>query len=50
MLINNAGVASAVPATREAPEDFKWVIDVNLNGSYWMAQACARLMHPARSL
>jgi NAD(P)-dependent dehydrogenase (short-subunit alcohol dehydrogenase family) len=50
VLINNAGVATAVPATREAPEDFRKVIDVNLNGSYWMAQACGRVMRPGSSI
>ncbi len=45
VLINNAGVGTAVPATREAPDDFRRVIDINLNGSYFMAQACARAMH-----
>jgi NAD(P)-dependent dehydrogenase (short-subunit alcohol dehydrogenase family) len=42
VLVNNAGVGTAVPATRETPEQFRKVIDVNLNGSYWMAQAFAR--------
>jgi NAD(P)-dependent dehydrogenase (short-subunit alcohol dehydrogenase family) len=42
ILINNAGIGTAVPATREAPEQFREVIDINLNGSYWMAQAFAR--------
>jgi NAD(P)-dependent dehydrogenase (short-subunit alcohol dehydrogenase family) len=44
VLINNAGVGTATPATREAPEDFRRVIDINLNGSYFMAQACGRAM------
>jgi NAD(P)-dependent dehydrogenase (short-subunit alcohol dehydrogenase family) len=44
VLINNAGVGTAVPATRETPDEFRRVIDVNLNGSYFMAQACARAM------
>jgi NAD(P)-dependent dehydrogenase (short-subunit alcohol dehydrogenase family) len=44
VLINNAGVGTAVPATRETAEEFRSVIDVNLNGSYWMAQACGRVM------
>jgi NAD(P)-dependent dehydrogenase (short-subunit alcohol dehydrogenase family) len=44
ILVNNAGVGTAVPATRETPDEFRQVMDVNLNGSYWMAQACARLM------
>jgi NAD(P)-dependent dehydrogenase (short-subunit alcohol dehydrogenase family) len=44
VLINNAGIGTAVPATREAPDEFRRVIDINLNGSYFMAQACARAM------
>src|SRR3954470_2264279 len=44
VLINNAGVGTAVPATREAPDEFRRVIDINLNGSYFMAQACGRAM------
>jgi NAD(P)-dependent dehydrogenase (short-subunit alcohol dehydrogenase family) len=44
VLVNNAGVGTAVPAHRETPEQFRAVIDVNLNGSYWMAQAAAAVM------
>jgi len=50
VLINNAGVGTAVPATRETAEEFRAVIDVNLNGSYWMAQACGRVMQPGSSI
>jgi NAD(P)-dependent dehydrogenase (short-subunit alcohol dehydrogenase family) len=50
VLVNNAGVGAAVPATRETPEQFEQVIDVNLNGCYWMAQACARVMRPGSSI
>lgn len=50
VLINNAGVGTAVPATRETPEQFREVIDINLNGSYWMAQACGRVMGPGSSI
>ncbi|WP_267617684.1 SDR family NAD(P)-dependent oxidoreductase [Gordonia bronchialis] len=50
VLINNAGVGTAFPATREAPEQFRTVIDVNLNGSYWMAQACGRVMQPGSAI
>ena len=42
ILVNNAGVGTAVPATSETPEQFRNVIDVNLMGAYWMAQAFAR--------
>jgi NAD(P)-dependent dehydrogenase (short-subunit alcohol dehydrogenase family) len=44
VLVNNAGKGTAVPSTRETPEQFREVIDVNLNGCYWMAQACGRVM------
>ena len=50
VLVNNAGVGTAVPATRETPEQFSSVIDVNLNGCYWMAQACGRVMQPGSSI
>ena len=50
ILINNAGVGSAQPATRETPEQFRSVIDVNLNGAYWVAQACGRVMQPGSSI
>ncbi len=50
ILINNAGVGTAVPATRETTDEFRRVIDVNLNGSYWMAQACGRVMAPGSSI
>lgn len=42
ILVNNAGVGTAVPATHETPDQFRQVIDVNLMGAYWMAQAFAR--------
>jgi len=50
VLINNAGKGTAVPASREAPEEFREVIDINLNGCYWMAQACGRVMQPGSSI
>jgi NAD(P)-dependent dehydrogenase (short-subunit alcohol dehydrogenase family) len=53
VLINNAGLGTAVPATRETretPEQFRSVIDVNLNGCYWMAQACGRVMQPGSAI
>ncbi|HVW81814.1 MAG TPA: glucose 1-dehydrogenase [Mycobacteriales bacterium] len=42
ILVNNAGIGTAVPSVRETPEQFREVIDINLNGCYWMAQAFAR--------
>lgn len=50
VLVNNAGIGTAVPATRETPGQFRSVIDVNLNGCYWMAQACGRVMQPGSSI
>jgi NAD(P)-dependent dehydrogenase (short-subunit alcohol dehydrogenase family) len=50
ILINNAGIGTAVPATKETPEQFRHVIDINLNGSYWAAQAVGRVMQPGSSI
>ncbi|WP_067904588.1 SDR family NAD(P)-dependent oxidoreductase [Nocardia vaccinii] len=50
VLVNNAGVATAFPATRETPEQFRSVIDINLAGAYWAAQACGRVMKPGSSI
>ena len=50
VLVNNAGVGTAVPATQETPQQFRDVMDVNLHGCYWMAQACARVMLPGSSI
>ena len=50
VLVNNAGIGTAVPATRETPEEFRAVVDVNLHGSYWAAQACAKVMQPGSSI
>ena len=50
VLVNNAGVGTAVPALKETPEQFRSVVDLNLNASYWMAQACGRVMQPGSSI
>jgi NAD(P)-dependent dehydrogenase (short-subunit alcohol dehydrogenase family) len=50
VLVNNAGLGTAVPALRETPEQFREVIDVNLMGAYWMAQAAALVMPPGSSI
>jgi NAD(P)-dependent dehydrogenase (short-subunit alcohol dehydrogenase family) len=50
ILVNSAGVAAAVPASRETNEEFRQVIETNLMGSYWMAQACAKVMTPGSSI
>jgi NAD(P)-dependent dehydrogenase (short-subunit alcohol dehydrogenase family) len=50
ILVNNAGIGWVVPALRETPDEFRKVIDINLNGSYWMAQAAAKVMEPGSSI
>ena len=50
VLVNSAGVVGGAPATREAPEDFRSIVEVNLLGSYWMAQAAARRMTAGSSI
>jgi NAD(P)-dependent dehydrogenase (short-subunit alcohol dehydrogenase family) len=44
VLVNNAGIGTATPALRESPEEFNKVLEVNISGSFWMAQAAARVM------
>ncbi|MFT4081626.1 MAG: SDR family oxidoreductase [Nocardioides sp.] len=50
VLVNNAGVGTAVPALKETPEQFRSVVELNLSACYWMAQACARVMQPGSSI
>src|SRR6201992_585357 len=50
VLVNNAGKGTAVPATRETPEPFREVIDLTLNGSYLIAQACGPVLKPGSSI
>jgi len=50
VLVNNAGVSHVTPASRERPEDFASVVEVNLFGAYWAAQACARVMGDGSSI
>ncbi len=50
VLVNNAGIGTAVPALKETPEQFRGVVDVNLNGAYWAAKECAAVMGPGSSI
>jgi NAD(P)-dependent dehydrogenase (short-subunit alcohol dehydrogenase family) len=50
VLVNNAGVGTAVPATKETPDQFRSVVELNLNACYWMAQAAGRVMMPGSSI
>jgi gluconate 5-dehydrogenase len=44
ILVNNAGTARAVPAESQSDADWKAVIDVNLNGVYFMAREVGKVM------
>lgn len=50
ILVNSAGISSSVPASRETPDQFRGVVETNLMGSYWMAQACSKRMTPGASI
>lgn len=46
VLVNNAGIATAVPAFKEGPDEFARVVDANLQGSFNMAkEAASRMEH-----
>jgi NAD(P)-dependent dehydrogenase (short-subunit alcohol dehydrogenase family) len=51
VLVNNAGTGGRYfPATDDPPEHFRSVVDLNLFGAYWMAQACGRVMGAGSSV
>jgi NAD(P)-dependent dehydrogenase (short-subunit alcohol dehydrogenase family) len=50
VLVNNAGVGTAVPALKESVDEFERVVGINLTGTYLMAQAAARVMQPGSSI
>lgn len=51
VLINNAGTGGKyLPATEDPPAQFRSVVELNLFGAYWMAQACGRVMGPGSSV
>jgi NAD(P)-dependent dehydrogenase (short-subunit alcohol dehydrogenase family) len=50
VLVNNAGLGTSQPALRESPDQFRAVVDVNLNGTFWMAQAAAKAMQPGSAI
>lgn len=51
VLVNNAGDGGEYhPATEDPPDHFRWVVDLNLMGSYWMAQAAGRVMQPGSAV
>jgi gluconate 5-dehydrogenase len=44
ILVNNAGVARAIPAGSQSDDDWKAVIDTDLNSVYFVARAVGRVM------
>lgn len=44
VLVNNAGILRTGPLIDHSPEDFRLVLDVNLNGVFIVAQAAAKRM------
>ncbi len=42
--VNNAGIANVYPAEQISYEDFKRVVDINLNGVFLTSQAAGKLM------
>lgn len=49
-LVNNAGIGTAVAATREEPSEFLRVLDLNLSGAYWVLQAFGRVAPQGASI
>jgi NAD(P)-dependent dehydrogenase (short-subunit alcohol dehydrogenase family) len=51
VLVNNAGAGGEYNrATEDPPDHFRSIVDLNLMGSYWMAQAAARVMAPGSAV
>lgn len=44
VLINNAAIDITLPVEELAPEDWRRIIDTNLNGPYWLCRAAFPLM------
>jgi gluconate 5-dehydrogenase len=44
ILVNNAGTARSVPAVEQSDEDWKAVIDTNLNAVYYVAREVGKVM------
>ncbi|SNT11317.1 SDR family NAD(P)-dependent oxidoreductase [Rhodococcoides kyotonense] len=50
-LVNNAGTGGEYHRVDEdTPDHFRRVVETNLHGSYWMVQACTRVMLPGSAI
>ena len=49
ILVNNAGIFPSEPFLQMSEQNFEKVIDINLKGSFLMAQACAKEMQKQKS-
>ena len=47
ILVNNAGIARITPALETSDEEWRLIMDVNLNGVFWCARAFGRHMSAA---
>jgi NAD(P)-dependent dehydrogenase (short-subunit alcohol dehydrogenase family) len=50
VLVNCAGISDATPALKQSDAEFRRVVEVNLEGSFWMSRACGRVMQPGASI
>ncbi|MFZ4815652.1 MAG: SDR family NAD(P)-dependent oxidoreductase [Phototrophicaceae bacterium] len=44
ILVNNAGVVKNIAAEAMSNEDWRWTIDINVNGVYWVSRAIGQQM------
>ncbi len=50
VLVNNAGIGHAIPATRETPTSLAAVMAVNFGGTFWLSTAALPHMKPGSSI
>ena len=44
MLFNSAGVTKRIPVQEAAPDDWRWIVDVNLVGTFLACKAVGEIM------
>jgi NAD(P)-dependent dehydrogenase (short-subunit alcohol dehydrogenase family) len=50
VLVNCAGISDATPALKQSDAEFRQVVEVNLEGAFWMSRACGRVMRPGAAI